>query len=746
MVSEDRPVVIERIFPALDPKERLSRLLARRKAEDELSVSMERALILQRARNAYESMPRVPRQAAFLRDLCEGISPVIEPEDILLGRMPEVVPDPDGEAMIAEHPELFCHPGLPDCLDSISIFVPDWPWLLERGLGGIARYAAEQREREDCTEDQHVLLEAMGDAMTSVSRLVRRYAAKARAQAEAELSPERKAELEASADRCEAVAWDPPTGFVQALQLMQIVHMTMSCLVGGRDITPGRIDQYLWEYYHRDIQIGSLSREDAAALLAMFFLRLSQMSGQGTDYDDNVRRTPCKYTHLYATVAGMDADGHSCVNDLSFVVADAIRLLNYKEPTLLVRYHPGMDRAFARVIADLVRDRLPVTIYNDETVIQALVRQGVQAEAAHQYAHSACHNSIVPGYEAGSGPGGFHNVPKLLLLAMNGGVDPATNKVAGAETPTPGDIPSFEQFLEAFRLQIRHYLRGARGRSEQRWKQLNADACPLLASCLMKACLDKRQTAWQAAPVSHLNHYFSGVATTVDSLLAVRQLVYEEQVIELETFVRLLVDDWADNQVLRERIRRRLPRYGQDLEQPSEMASMVGRMWVEEVEAASEGLHRMQMWPGFYSHLAHVRDGSRTMATPDGRGSGDALSENLAASSGSPDCSPGSVLRAMSHLPLDHTPSGAAILTLPQNSFTGEEGTVRLLSLMETYFGLGGLHLHVNTIDVETLEAALESPDQHRDLMVRVAGFSAYFVHLIPEVQQDVIRRHRAVS
>ncbi|MDP6778359.1 MAG: glycine radical domain-containing protein, partial [Candidatus Latescibacteria bacterium] len=119
---------------------------------------------------------------------------------------------------------------------------------------------------------------------------------------------------------------------------------------------------------------------------------------------------------------------------------------------------------------------------------------------------------------------------------------------------------------------------------------------------------------------------------------------------------------------------------------------------------------------------------------------------NLAASTGSPECSPGSVLRAMSHLPLDHTPSGAAILTLPQNAFLGEEGTVRLLSLMETYFGLGGLHLHVNTIDVETLEAALESPDQYRDLMVRVAGFSAYFVHLIPQVQQDVIRRHRAAS
>lgn len=159
-------------------------------------------------------------------------------------------------------------------------------------------------ERGDNTDDQRALLEAMGDAMASVSRLIRRYATEARLQAEAESSPERRAELEASAGRCEAVAWEAPTDFVQALQLMQIVHMTMSCLVGGRDITPGRIDQYLYAYYQTGLESGAIARKDVAPLLAMFFLRLSQMSGHGTDYDDNVRRTPCKYTHLYATVGG----------------------------------------------------------------------------------------------------------------------------------------------------------------------------------------------------------------------------------------------------------------------------------------------------------------------------------------------------------------------------------------------------------------------------------------------------------
>ena len=707
---------------------------------------MERAEILLATRDKYGELPRPARQAAILRDLCEGITPVIEPEDIVVGRMPEVVPTEEQEWLIAEHPEVFSEQGVPEWLDSMSIFVPEWRWLLERGVGGLAAYASEQQEAGDLAGEEREFLAAASDAMESLSLLIRRYAHEARRQALVETAAERRAELHGIAARCQRVAWDPPEGLVDALHLLQLVHMVLSCLVGARDVTPGRIDQYLLDLYRRDIARGTLRREDAVVLLAMFFLRLSQMAGSGTDFDDNVRRTPCKYTHLYVTVGGSDAAGGSCVNELSFVVADAIRLLDYKEPTLLVRWHGGMDREFALKVAELVKDRLPVTIYNDGTVIKALVRQDVPLVAAHEYAHSACHNSIVPGREAGSGPGGFHNVPKLIVLAMNAGRDPASGKQVGAASAAPDAMGGFDDFLRALREQVQHTLANARANSERRWREQLADACPLLSSCLLRLSMEQRRPAWQAAGVSHLNHYFLGLATAVDSLLAIQQIVFGERLLTLAEFVDVLRGDWRGHEVLRGRIRRRLPRSGQDRREACEMASRVARLWVEEVVAASAGMERLCMWPGFYSHMHHVWQGAATTATPDGRKSGDPLSENLAPSMGTPGCSPTAMLRAMLDLPLDHTPSGAAILTLSRSDVAGDDGAGRLLSLMESYFSRGGLHLHVNTVDAATLKAAMDTPGDYPELMVRVAGFSAYFTQLSRRVQLDVLRRHEPMS
>ena len=723
---------------------RLERLRAKRLAEDDRLVCMERARILQATRCKYGHLSRTMRQAAILRDLCEGITPVVEPEDIVVGRVPEVVPTAEEERLVAEHPELFTQPGLRGWLDSMSIYVPEWGRLLSLGLGGIATEARQRLTTLESgsgdSERRREFLPAAIQAVEAVSTLARRYADEARHRASSERHGERQRELLEIGARCDRVAWDAPSSFLDALQLVQLVHMVLSCLIGGRDVTPGRVDQYLLGFYRQDVANGQLSREDAVTLLGMFFLRLSQMTGSGTDFDDNIRRSPCRYSHLYVTVGGTDPDGNCAVNELSHVVADAIGLLRYKEPTLLVRYREDMDGSFKRRIAMLIRERYPVTVYNDPVVIRALVNQGVPAAHARDYAHSACHNVIVAGHEAGSGVGGFHNLPRLLLLAMNGGQEFLSDL---ANAPHNREIATFEQFWTTFITQVRNTLKSARHAWERRWETEYESACPLLQSCLMAECIVQQQPAWQAAEVSHLNHYLMGLGTTVDSLVAVRRLVFEEKAIGLGEFAAILASDWQGHQPLRERVRSRFPRYGQDEPEAREMAARIGQMWVDEVREASQGMTRFQMWPGFYSHMVHAREGRETPATPDGRRTGDPLSENVGPSFGTARCSPTSILRAMSALPFDHTPSGAATLTLGTSDVAGARGIAHLLALVEAYFRMGGLHIQINVLDAKTLEDAMQTPECYAGLMVRVTGFSAYFTRLSRDVQEDIIRRHR---
>ena len=728
---------------------RLERLRARRLAEDERSVCMERALILLAGRREHASLDRIARQAAILRDLCSQITPVIEAEDIIVGRMPELLPSAEDEAFVAEHPALFVEPGVPGWLDSMSIFVPEWDWLLSRGLGGIA---ADVREHLSALADdipgreqEHEFLEAALVATDAVGALLRRYGAQARRLASLADQPERRRELHDIAARCDRVAAGAPADLLEALQLLQIVHMVLSCLVGGRDVTPGRVDQYLLPFYRASIQSGQLTRDDTVTLLAMWFLRLSQMAGNASDFESNQRRSPCQFTHLYATVGGVDARGKCVANELSFVVLEAIRRLRYKEPTLLFRYHSGTDPALTREVAKLIGDGLPVTVYNDGAVTPALIECGVPEAQARGYAHSACHNVLVPGLDAGSGPGGFHNVPRMILLAMNGGRELGSDDTVGASTPEPEEITTFDEFWAAFTEQVRFALAAARASSERRWAELYRDATPLLHSCLMRFALEAHRSCWVSAPISHLNHYLTGVATAVDSLIAIRELVFAEGAaarISLSELAAALTCDWSGHEALRRHVRSVLPRYGQDRPEGRELTARLGHFWVDEVKRASAGMTRLAMWPAFYSHMAHLREGQRTLATPDGRRSGEPLSENLSPSSGTPRCSATTILLSMTALPLHRTPSGAATLALSLMDLASEKRADVIQGLMEAHFDLGGHHLHMNVVDRATLIEATRDPDAYRDLMVRVAGFSAYFV-LLPEAeQQDIIRRY----
>ncbi|MGD0999362.1 MAG: pyruvate formate lyase family protein [Candidatus Brocadiia bacterium] len=703
----------------------------------EEAVFLERARILQETKSKFAGAPPGVRQGKIIQELCDRISVVVSPADVLLGRILEQVPGSEDEKFVQEHPELFLEAGAPGWLDSDSLYIPDWNHLLEKGLQGLAAEvearrraadgrAADARELED-------MLQGISLSLSGISRLAIRYAEEARRVAGGQEDPEARARLLRAADCCSAIARRPPESLHEALQLFILFHMVLSCLVGGRDVTPGRMDQCLRRFYESDLAGGKLTRDEAVELLAVMMTMLPQMAGRETTGLLCTKRTPNRNSHYYITVGGITAEGESAVNDLSAALLAARRLVKFPEPTLSVRYWEGIDRGFWTQAVRAMRDSLPVFAYNDDVVIAALTDHGTAERGARDYAHCACLNCFIPGDDLPPLRENY-NVPLLVLSAMNQGRSLETDEQIGAATPAAREMIEFDDFFAAFRAQLRFAL----DRVSARLAHVTGPGYPLPARCLFKGQLDEARS-YRDRHDWYSDQHMVGVATTIDSLLAIRQVVYREKRISLEAFRKMLASDFDEQEAFRQYLRQRVPSYGSDDADVLEMIRRVAEAWCEEVER-SGAAHGIRLRPSFYSWLYNIEMGKSTPATPDGRPAGEPLSSGQTPSQGN-GRAPTEVLRSMAQLAHRRTCSGGTTFRINPSHFKGERGVERLRALIETYFALGGLHIQFIPVQKETLLDAVQHPEKHRDLMIRVTGFSARFVELPPDAQQEIIQR-----
>ncbi len=690
----------------------------------EEAVFFERALILEETRHKYTELPPGERQGRIVQDLCNGITPVVIPQDALLCRIKETIPTAEQEQFIAAHPELFLQAGVPGWLEATNVYIPDWQPLLTCGLGGLIEQTKTQELLAENDQARDLLLGARL-SLEAVSNLALRYSQEARRLAHSSRTYAK--ELLEAADCCESVALAPPATFRQALQLFVIFHTVLSCIIGGRDVTPGRVDQYFYPFYQGDLASGRLTREEAIELLAIMMIALPQLSGPiATDFQSK-KRSPTRYSHYYLTLGGVNSDGASAVNDLSHACLEARRLVLDREPTLCIRYFEVIDRDFWKAAVEQMRDGLPVFPYNDEVVIPALLNYGIPLQIARNYAHCACLICFLPGRHA---PvlDGHHNAPYLLLLAMNEGRDLLTEEKVGATTPTPDQLLTFEQLFEAFHEQLRFSLRRETARHAS-GKASEPSPYPLLVKPLLHEPLLGR----------FVDQRFLGFATTVDSLLALDKFVYQRKELSLSQFLDILKQDYAGHELLRLSLNH-LPCYGSDEPEVSALVQRVGRAWIEEVLSCNEKLEGVCFRPSFHSWLYNLEYGRSAPATPDGRRKGEPLSLDFSPSQGR-GCAYTEVLRSAAAIPTGAICSGGSAFHLSPSHFEGESGVARLAALIAGYFDEGGLQAHFVFADPVMLEEAVAHPEQYRDLLVRVTGFSEYFVRLLPEVQQEIIKR-----
>lgn len=695
------------------------------------AVFLERAIILKEASERYAGLQPLTRQARIIAELFDRVTPVVNPADVFLGRVLEEVPSPAMSAFVEANPGFFGEPGVPGIVDSVGIYCPDWDRLLSRGIGGLTEEAALMRS--EASGDHRMFLEAVEESLRAASRLVSRYAGEARHSAAHTADHEAERRFRRLAECCDRIALASPESFHDALQLFVLYHMMLACLVGARNVTTGRMDQYLLPLYRADVENGVLTRREAVDLLAAAMVMLSQGSGRQSVDFQSTKRTPPKHSHYYVTIGGTAPDGACLANDLSFAMLDAASRAGLREPSIEVRWSPNIDKRLWREALSRAREGRPVLFFNDAVVTAALMREGVPREAAFDYVHAGCVNVLLPGRGQATLRDSV-NVPLLILAAINGGRHPSTNEVLCPGLPPASGLSTFEGFFGAVRAVIRAEL--AR---KVAWYETIDRRLPLLALPLFEGRLaggydyrDGGGTLWDV--------HVTGVATAIDCLLGVRATVYDRRRETLEELVSALRDNYKGHDSLRRFIVKSAPHYGSDDAEVLGMIDVFGRLWVEEVEAASRASQRVRLRPGFHSWLFNIEDGAGTPATPDGRLAGEHLSSDFLPSGGHGRL-PMAVLRCVASLPHATAPSGGTTFALDASHFEGERGLDRLSGLIEGYFAEGGIEIHFIFSDLAALEDAVAHPERHKDLLVRVTGFSEYFVRLAPEVQKDIILR-----
>ena len=621
--------------------------------------------------------------------------------------------------------------------------IPDFAGVLSQGLDGLReearRAAAGAYPSAADANERQVTWQALIAALEALSAYIRRYAALAGQLARAETRAARRLELEGVAETCEWLAEHAPRSFAEALQLVWFVHLGIKLDDGGIGHSFGRFDQYLAPFYRADRAAGWLDEPGARELLALFWIKLNR---EGDDI-----------AHL--SLGGQTAQGDDAANELSVLCLQVERWVRRKQPNLSTRVHERTSPEYWREIAATLNSAAGhPAVFNDEVIIPGLVDHGFPLETARDYAQVGCVETYFPGLSA-PWTDGYLNLAKCLELGLNDGRDRLSGMQIGPATGDPRQFAGFEDLFQAYERQVEAALGAMLVAKDDYDRTLAQHAPEPLNSALIRDCLERGQDATGGGARYLLTGaYGVGLGTTVDSLAALNELVYTRREVQIDDLLAALQANFSGYGRLRAYCQQRAPQYGNDDDRADTIAVRVVASFGRQVKVYSEGAwqalrarnpaaqRRAYHYAMFGSVLSHTSMGALTAASANGRLAGETLSDGGSPSQGANHRGATASLCSMARPDYRLAPGGAALnLRLSPDHFRGEAGLDLLASLVRTYMGQGGEQLQVNMVSAETLRSARENPQAYRDLVVRVAGFTAYFVSLTAELQEEVISR-----
>ena len=589
--------------------------------------------------------------------------------------------------------------------------------------------------------ERKIQLAAMDIACDAILLYGRRYAAYARELAAGEPCPQRRAELLQIAANCDVVPAQRPQSFQQALQMYWFVHLGVTSEINPWDaLSPGRLDQHLAPFYQSDIASGALTREQAKELLQCFWIKFNNQPAP-PKVGITLKESSTYTDFANINSGGITADGFDGVNEVSYLILETMDELTLLQPSSNVQISRKTPQAFLRKACEISRKGWgQPAFYNTEAIVQELLNAGKSLADARQGGASGCVETGAFGKEAYILTG-YLNLPKILELTLYDGFDKISGRQLGPHTGQATDFGSFDEFFQAFRLQLRHFV-DIKVRGNQIIEQLYAKQMPVpFLSVVVDDCIAKGQD-YNAGGARYNTSYIQGVGigTLTDSLAAIKFNVFDQQRFSMAALLQALGSDFADNEVIYHLVREKTPKYGNDDEVADELMKLAFSAYHAEVTGRPNGrggTYRIDMLPT----TCHVYFGSVMGASPNGRKAGKPVSEGISPEKGADRKGPTAVIKSAAKM--DHLQTGGTLLN---QKFTpavvaGEKGLDSMAALIRAYFSLDGHHIQFNVIDRATLLAAQQQPDDYKDLIVRVAGYSDHFHNLSKELQDEIIER-----
>lgn len=589
--------------------------------------------------------------------------------------------------------------------------------------------------------DKQEELTAMSISCDAAILFAERHADLADEMSLTEKDPKRAAELRRIAEVCRQVPAHAPRNYWEAIQMYWFVHLgTITELNGWDAMNPGHFDQHLAPFYEKGIADGTLTRDEAKELMSCFFIKVNNHTAppkvgitakESGTYND--------FTNL--NIGGVKSDGSDGVSEVSYIMLETIEELHILQPGSAIHISARTPERFLRAGCKVIRQGHGYpSVFNPDVYIQELMRQGKSLQDAREGGCSGCIEVGAFGKEAYVLTG-YLNVPKILEVTLNNGVDPISGRKVGLETGDPRGFADYDELYAAFMEQVRYFV-DMKVRVSNYIDRMFAKYAPAtFLSLFIDDCIAKGRDYYNCGPRYNTTYIqCTGLGTITDSLATLKKHIFEDKRWSMDELLKAMANNFEGAEAMRQTILNRTPFFGND----DEYADTIAVKMFDDLYDAIEGKPNTKgecFHLNMLSTTCHVYFGKVMGATPNGRLAGRAISDGTSPSHGADTHGPSAVIKSLGKL--DQVKSGGTLLNqrfLP-SLLKREEDISKLSSLIRSYFALGGHHIQFNIVDTETLYAAQKCPEDYRDLLVRVAGYSDYFNDMNADLQADVIMR-----